>query len=172
MSPDFALPSTALGLAFVPLGGKGYRINAIRLDFNMYTGPGYLSAFLGVANMVLLVFLFREIKVTRRYQVRSETRLRKVVAALPCSSESATSSAPDLSPPPRHFDRLAALVAIVLFFVILFVFSVFETIATPLSMDEFAWTKKQAVLYNDIFFVGLAVIAILTFLTVKFITKV
>jgi len=26
------------------------------------------------------VFLFREIKVTRRYQVRSETRLRKVVA--------------------------------------------------------------------------------------------
>lgn len=46
----------------------------------MYTGPGYLSAFLGVANMVLLVFLFREIKVTRRYQVRSETRLRKVVA--------------------------------------------------------------------------------------------
>jgi len=39
-------------------------------------------------------------------------------------------------------------------------------------MDEFAWTKKQAVLYNDIFFVGLAVIAILTFLTVKFITKV
>ena len=47
--------------------------------------------------------------------------------ALPCSSESATSSAPDLSPPPRHFDCLAALVAIVLFFVILFVFSVFET---------------------------------------------
>jgi len=45
------------------------------------------------------------------------------------------------------------------------------SIATPLSMDEFAWTKKQAVLYNDIFFVGLAVIAILTFLTVKFITK-
>jgi len=80
MSPDFVLPSTALGLAFVPLGGKGYRINAIKLDFNMYTGPGYLSAFLGVANMVLLVFLFREIKVTRRYQVRSETRLRKVVA--------------------------------------------------------------------------------------------
>ena len=46
----------------------------------MYTGPGYLSAFLGVANMVLLVFLFREIKVTRRYGVMGETKLRKMVA--------------------------------------------------------------------------------------------
>lgn len=45
-------------------------------------------------------------------------------------------------------------------------------IATPLSMDEFAWSKKQAVLYNNAFFAGLAVIAVATFIVVKFISKV
>lgn len=38
-------------------------------------------------------------------------------------------------------------------------------------MDEFAWSKEQAVLYNNIFYAGLAVIAILSFVFVKIITK-
>ena len=44
-------------------------------------------------------------------------------------------------------------------------------IGTPLSMDEFAWTKGQAVLYNNALFGALAVLAVITFLLVKFITK-
>ena len=50
-------------------------------------------------------------------------------------------------------------------------FAVFETLGSPLSMDEFAWTKKQAVLYNNLFYVGLAFLAVLTFIVVKFVTK-
>lgn len=38
-------------------------------------------------------------------------------------------------------------------------------------MDEFAWTKKQALVYNNICFAVLAVIAITTFIAIKFITK-
>ncbi len=38
-------------------------------------------------------------------------------------------------------------------------------------MDEFAWQKQQAILYNNAFFAGLAVIAIATFIGIKFITK-
>jgi len=44
-------------------------------------------------------------------------------------------------------------------------------IGTPLTMDEFAWSKEQAVLYNNIFYAGLAVIAILSFVLVKIVTK-
>ena len=75
------------------------------------------------------------------------------------------------APSHKPFDKLAGVVAIFLFFVTLFVFSVFETLGSPLSMDEFAWTKKQAVLYNNLFYVGLSVISILAYIVVKFIAK-
>jgi ceroid-lipofuscinosis MFS transporter 7 len=38
-------------------------------------------------------------------------------------------------------------------------------------MDEFAWTRTQAVLYNSICYAGLAVIAIISFVAVKVLTK-
>ena len=60
---------------------------------------------------------------------------------------------------------------VVLFFAVLFVLAVYETIVTPYSMDEFAWTKTKAILYNNILFGGLAVLAIVTFIALKFVTK-
>ena len=44
------------------------------------------------------------------------------------------------------------------------------SIGTPLTMDEFGWTRTQAVLYNSICYAGLAVIAILSFVAVKLLT--
>ena len=38
-------------------------------------------------------------------------------------------------------------------------------------MDEFAWSRTQAVLYNNLFYAGLAVIAIASFVTAKILTK-
>lgn len=38
-------------------------------------------------------------------------------------------------------------------------------------MDEFAWQKQEAILYNNAFFAGLAILAIVTFVTIKFVTK-
>ena len=46
-----------------------------------------------------------------------------------------------------------------------------HSIATPLVMDEFAWSRKQAVLYNNAFFAALAVVAIASFFAVKYISK-
>ena len=74
-------------------------------------------------------------------------------------------------PPEKPYDRLAAFVCLFLFFIILFVFAVIETLGSPLSMDEFAWTKKEAVLYNNVVYALLAIVAVLTFIAVKFITK-
>ena len=66
----------ALGLAFVPLGSEGLKIDAIKFKFNMYTGPGYLSAFLGVIIIILLIFVFRESKLTN---ARKRAKMRKAV---------------------------------------------------------------------------------------------
>ena len=51
---------------FVPLGEKGVSIPAIRLHFNMYTGPAYLSALLDIINILLLILLFREYKIEHK----------------------------------------------------------------------------------------------------------
>lgn len=42
---------------------------------------------------------------------------------------------------------------------------------SPLTMDEFAWTKKQAVLYVNLFFAGLSFLTISTLFAVKYITR-
>lgn len=49
--------------------------------------------------------------------------------------------------------------------------SLLLSIGTPLTMDEFAWTRTEAVFYNNLFYAGLAVIAIFSFVTVKILTK-
>uniref|UniRef100_A0A3B3VHZ3 Major facilitator superfamily domain containing 8 n=1 Tax=Poecilia latipinna TaxID=48699 RepID=A0A3B3VHZ3_9TELE len=64
-------------------------------------------------------------------------------------------------------DQVAVVTSNVLFFIVMFIFAVFETIATPLSMDMFAWTRKEAVLYNGIIMVGIGFQSILVFLLVK-----
>lgn len=90
------LTSVALGLAFVPLGYEGHNIDAIKLRFNMYTGPGYLSAVLGIINIVLLIFIFRESKLTR---LRESDKTKK-----PMSYESCSNSLP----PQQKMKRLLA----------------------------------------------------------------
>ena len=67
---------SALGLAFVPLGYQGLKIDAIRFSFNMYTGPGYLSALLGVINIILLIVVFRESKLTKS---KEQQKMKKPV---------------------------------------------------------------------------------------------
>ena len=45
------------------------------------------------------------------------------------------------------------------------------SIGTPLTMDEFAWTRTQAVFYNNLCYAGLAVIAVISFMAAKILTK-
>ena len=64
----------ALGLAFVPLGYEGLKIDAIKFKFNMYTGPGYLSVLLGIINIILLILFFRDYKLTKHKQSEKMTK--------------------------------------------------------------------------------------------------
>uniref|UniRef100_A0A3Q3H113 Major facilitator superfamily domain containing 8 n=1 Tax=Labrus bergylta TaxID=56723 RepID=A0A3Q3H113_9LABR len=67
----------------------------------------------------------------------------------------------------ESIDQVAVLTSNILFFIVMFIFAVFETIATPLSMDMFAWTRKEAVLYNGIIICCIGFESILVFLVVK-----
>eukprot|EP00731_Ephydatia_muelleri_P031426 Em0022g940a len=157
----------ALGLAFVPLGSGGLTIRAIRFTFNIYTGPGYLNAGLGIINLVLLFFV-QNIKAqsfttttTSTMTVNSNPAEKKMVKVT-AESDLSLSTAP--LPP---YDRLAVIITLFLCFIVFFVFTVYETIVSPLSLDEFAWSKNHAVLYNNIMFAAMAVISVATFIGIK-----
>uniref|UniRef100_A0A8D2AWG2 Major facilitator superfamily domain containing 8 n=1 Tax=Sciurus vulgaris TaxID=55149 RepID=A0A8D2AWG2_SCIVU len=70
-----------------------------------------------------------------------------------------------------NIDHVAVVATNVLFFVILFIFALFETILTPLTMDMYAWTQEQAVLYNGIILAALGVEAVVIFMGVKLLSK-
>lgn len=159
-----------LALAFVPLGNTGVYWSAIRFHFNIYTGPGYLSALLAVINILLVIFVFKDRKL-----ITANFKKMKTFARKHNDSTNVTLSYPGVNNDNirtgEKYDRIAAYVCVVLFFAVLFVLAVYETIVTPYSMDEFAWTKTKAILYNNILFGGLAVLAIVTFIALKFVTK-
>ncbi|XP_059682832.1 major facilitator superfamily domain-containing protein 8 isoform X7 [Gavia stellata] len=68
-------------------------------------------------------------------------------------------------------DHVAVVAINFLFFVILFVFAVFETIATPLTMDMYSWTRKEAVFYNGIILSVVGIESVIVFMVVKMLSK-
>uniref|UniRef100_A0A8C9IV12 Major facilitator superfamily domain containing 8 n=1 Tax=Piliocolobus tephrosceles TaxID=591936 RepID=A0A8C9IV12_9PRIM len=80
-------------------------------------------------------------------------------------------STDEIQVPQGNIDQVAVVAINVLFFVALFVFAVFETIIAPLTMDMYAWTQEQAVLYNGIILAALGVEAVVIFVGVKLLSK-
>uniref|UniRef100_A0A8D0FT94 Major facilitator superfamily domain containing 8 n=1 Tax=Strix occidentalis caurina TaxID=311401 RepID=A0A8D0FT94_STROC len=70
-----------------------------------------------------------------------------------------------------NIDHVAVVALNFLFFVILFVFAVFETIATPLTMDMYSWTRKEAVFYNGIILSVVGIESVIVFMVVKMLAK-
>uniref|UniRef100_F7GGG5 Major facilitator superfamily domain containing 8 n=1 Tax=Callithrix jacchus TaxID=9483 RepID=F7GGG5_CALJA len=80
-------------------------------------------------------------------------------------------STDEVQVPQGNIDQVAVVAINVLFFVILFIFALFETIVTPLTMDMYAWTQVQAVLYDGIILAALGVEAVVIFLGVKLFSR-
>uniref|UniRef100_A0A7N8XL97 Major facilitator superfamily domain containing 8 n=1 Tax=Mastacembelus armatus TaxID=205130 RepID=A0A7N8XL97_9TELE len=143
-------PALQACLSFI--GEHGFTVSVIDLQLNMYTTPALLAAAFGVINILLVVLVLREHHV--------DDHGRQIQAINYTSEESE-----------ETIDHVAVLTSNVLFFIVMFIFAVFETIATPLSMDMFAWTRKEAVLYNGIIICCIGFESILVFLVVKVASK-
>uniref|UniRef100_A0A8C5XVA0 Major facilitator superfamily domain containing 8 n=1 Tax=Microcebus murinus TaxID=30608 RepID=A0A8C5XVA0_MICMU len=80
-------------------------------------------------------------------------------------------STDEVQVPQGNIDQVAVVATNILFFVILFIFALFETIITPLTMDMYAWTQEQAVLYDGIILAALGIEAVVILLGVKLLSK-
>ncbi|XP_076996186.1 major facilitator superfamily domain-containing protein 8 isoform X2 [Tamandua tetradactyla] len=143
---------------FALIGENGVTWDAIDLQINMYTAPVLLAAFLGVLNIILILTILRE------HRVDDSGRQCKNI-----NFEEA--GADEVRVPQGSIDQVAVVATNVLFFVVLFIFALFETIVTPLTMDMYAWTREQAVLYDGIILAALGVEAVIIFLGIKLLAK-
>ncbi|XP_038588806.1 major facilitator superfamily domain-containing protein 8 [Micropterus salmoides] len=146
-------PALQACLSFI--GERGVTVNVIDLQLNMYTAPAFLAAVFGLINILLVVWVLREHRVDDH---------GRHMPAINCTSEDSVDISEETE---ETIDQVAVLTSNILFFVVMFIFAVFETIATPLSMDMFAWTRKDAVLYNGIIICCIGFESILVFLVVK-----
>lgn len=149
----------ALQAAAAPLGpGPPYPppgdfSTPFRLD--MYTAAGWINAILGLVNFLLfLPWCFKERNIAAR----------EAMLARGTNSEKEALKA--LKP-----DKLSSWTLVLAFFVLVFNFVLLETLATSLTMDQFAWSKQQALEYMGALMSAGAVVACLTFATIGPLTK-
>lgn len=117
----------------------------------MYTAPGWANVFLGLINFVLfLPFVFKDKRVAAREQMLlqgKETEKEAWKAIKP--------------------DYLVSWALIFSLFVFVFNFVLLESLGTPLTMEQFAWTKTQALKNMAIIMTVGGFIACATFLLIN-----
>lgn len=145
----------ALGACMSFIGENGATLRFLDLELNMYTAPALLAAVLGLINILLVLFVLKE------HHVDDDGRY------LQQSINYSDDNIEDSMEVEQSVDQVAVLTSNVLFFIVMFIFAIFETIATPMTMDMFAWTRKEAVLYNGIIICCIGFESILVFFVVK-----
>ncbi|XP_071975492.1 major facilitator superfamily domain-containing protein 8 isoform X2 [Engystomops pustulosus] len=148
----------AIQAIFTLIGEVGVTFKAIDLQVNMYTAPSLMGALLGVVNIVLIFVIFREHRVDDHGRHLASINYDSEGMALTNDNE-------------EPVDQIAVVSSNFLFFIILFIFAIFETISTPLTMDMYAWSRTQAVFYNGIILASIGVESIIVFIAVKIISK-
>nr|CAD7455789.1 unnamed protein product [Timema tahoe] len=133
-----------------PLGDQGVSIAVWMPTINMYTAAGWINVLLGAINFILfLPAIFKERRIAAR-----EAMLKQGVER---EEDTWKQTEPDY---------LSTWTLINAFFIIVFNFVLLETLATSLTMDQFAWSKKEALYYMGLVMSAGAVIACATFLAI------
>ncbi|CAH4036738.1 major facilitator superfamily domain-containing protein 8 isoform X1 [Pieris brassicae] len=146
----------ALQAAAAPLGpGEAYVESDLAPRLDMYTAPGWINALLGTVNIVLfLPFCFKERKIAAREAMIAQGK--------DTEKEALKALKPDL---------VSSWTLVAAFFVLVFNFVLLETLATSLTMDQFGWSKRQALEYMGALMSAGALLACAVFALITPLTK-
>ncbi|KAH9488155.1 Major facilitator super domain-containing protein 8 [Bulinus truncatus] len=150
----------------VPVGFPG-PIESTGFHFNMYTAPAFFAVVVAIINLLLLIFVFKEHRVNND-DLTSDIQSSEANDNDSNNSVELTNSTQNFNYTP---DYVAVISTIFLFFVVLFMFTVFETIGTPLTMHMYAWTKSKATLYQGITLGVAGLLSIIVFIVTKIAVK-
>ncbi|KAF6204930.1 hypothetical protein GE061_019095 [Apolygus lucorum] len=120
-----------LQAAVTPLGDDGYVIIKDTLTLNMYTAAGWINVLLGVANLILVLPRFFQEKSIAAKEVM-------LLSSAPTEKDAWKQVKPDY---------VSAWTLIVAFFIFTFNFVLLESLGAAVTMDQFAWSNKQALSY-------------------------
>lgn len=141
----------AIQTVVVPLGNDGIKLMGGKMHLNMYTACGWINVIFSIFNFILfLPFVFKERKIAAR-----EAMLKK---GLQTEKETWKNV---------KQDYVSAWTLIMAFFILVLNFMLLETLATVLTMDQFGWTKSEALYHMGILMSAGAVIACVTFLLIN-----
>lgn len=118
----------AVQAVVVPLGDEGIWLIPDKLKLNMYTASGWINVFLSLLNIYLFFpSVFKEHKIASREAMlkRGKTDEKEMWKE-------------------EKINYLSAWSMIIAFFVIVFNFMLLETLGTPVTMDQFAWSKAES----------------------------
>lgn len=116
----------------------------------MYTAPGWANVFLGIINFFLFLPIFFQDK-------RVAAREQMIIHGKETEKETWKAIKPDY---------LTAWALIFSLFVFVFNFVLLESLGTPLTMEQFAWTKTEALKNMAILMTVGGVIACITFVLI------
>ena len=158
-----------LGMLFLPLGYPGYSIPYINVSFNMYTAPSFLIALLAIVNLVLLLW-FKEFFVTpltsrkKCYSCSSESQELDPLI----NSESSTEETKIQNPP---YDKVPLIYLGFSAFLSHMLVAAVDSLISPYSMDEFAWTKQTTIYYDNIIMIVSGVVSFISIILIKKLLK-
>ncbi|KAG5868304.1 hypothetical protein JTB14_022787 [Gonioctena quinquepunctata] len=145
----------AIQATVVPLGGEGVWLIENRLRLNMYTASGWINVVLSLLN---IYFFFPS--VFREHKIAAKEAMMKL------GKDNMKDTWKE-----EHTNLFSAWSLIVAFFVIVFNFMLLETLGTPVTMDQFAWSKSESLWYMGILMSVGAVLAIVTFASIEPLSK-
>jgi hypothetical protein len=108
---------------------------------------------LAVINLVLLLLYFHDERVDKNLLLALKEEAAAAAGRGPINEPPTALSAAEAAPaaPPKPYrDNIAVAATMFCYFVASVTLAVFETVSTPLSMDEFGWDAQQGVVYNGI----------------------
>jgi MFS transporter, ceroid-lipofuscinosis neuronal protein 7 len=146
-----------LQAALVPIGYPGL-VNVTEFHFNMYTAPALISVLIYLGLAILYLVYFNEYVV-----LDNATQIDAKLVENNNINDSSIESLKNLPPP----DYWAIGLTLLLFFINCFLFSFYETLSSPLTIDMYAWSKTQATLYNGIILgvIGIGSVAVVLFVS-------
>ncbi|XP_058458935.1 major facilitator superfamily domain-containing protein 8-like isoform X2 [Malaya genurostris] len=129
-------------------GEEGFRILGL-FRLNMHTAVGWLCALLGCINLILMLpYFFRD----QNIAIKEATKAAKGQVQSPED--------------PKQLESKSLSIALmcVAFALLMFIYAGYQTLLSPIALDQFGWTNEESLFYLGILMTAGALISCILFL--------